>query len=64
ICTICGKGKTMGNHRKLLRGHYNITGRRTFKPNLQSVSHEGKKVLACVRCIRTKAKHAAEKAGA
>ncbi|OGY35437.1 MAG: hypothetical protein A3E36_01940 [Candidatus Andersenbacteria bacterium RIFCSPHIGHO2_12_FULL_45_11b] len=59
MCTICGKKKQMGNHRKLLRGHYNITGRRTFKPNLQTTLHEGKKVLACVNCIRTKAKNAA-----
>jgi pyruvate,water dikinase len=36
----------VGNRRKLLRGHYNVTGKRTFKPNLQSTIHEGKKVLA------------------
>lgn len=47
----------MGNLRKLLRGHYNVTGRRTFKPNLQSTLHDGKKVLACVQCIRTNAKN-------
>ncbi|MDA1168878.1 MAG: 50S ribosomal protein L28 [bacterium] len=59
ICDICKKGKTMGNMKKLLRGHYNITGRRSFKPNLQSIKHEGNRVLACVRCIRTKSKNAA-----
>lgn len=56
VCEICQKGKSVGNRRKLLRGHYNVTGKRTFKPNLQSTIHDGKKVLACVRCIRTKAK--------
>ncbi len=59
ICEICEKRKQTGNHRKLLRGHYNITGKRFFKPNLQKTLHEGKKVLACVNCIRTQAKHAA-----
>lgn len=57
VCELCGKGKAMGNLRKLLRGHYNVTGRRSFKPNLQSTTFEGVKVLACVQCIRTKAKY-------
>jgi ribosomal protein L28 len=57
-CEICGKGKQMGNHRKLLRGHYNVTGRRTFKPNLQKAIIAGTRVLACVACIRTSTKSA------
>lgn len=52
-CAICGKGKQMGNVRKLLRGHYNVTARRAFKPNLQTIKHDGQRVLACVQCIRT-----------
>ncbi|MDP3997004.1 MAG: bL28 family ribosomal protein [Candidatus Andersenbacteria bacterium] len=58
ICAICGKGKQMGNTRKLLRGHYNITGRRAFKPNLQKTTYQGEKVLACVKCIKTQHKSA------
>jgi ribosomal protein L28 len=52
-CTICGKQKSVGHTRKLLRGHRNITGKRDFKPNLQKVSYRGTPVLACTRCIRT-----------
>lgn len=43
----------MGNTKKLLRGHYNITGRRSFRPNLQRIKHEGRHYLACTNCIRT-----------
>jgi ribosomal protein L28 len=52
-CEICGKTKFVGHRRKLLRGHYNITGKRSFKPNLQKAKIEGKNVLACTKCIRT-----------
>lgn len=48
----------MGHTRKLLRGHYNITSRRSFKPNLQRTKHEGQRVWACVTCLRTKVKTA------
>lgn len=64
VCEVCGKGKAMGNLRKLLRGHYNVTGRRAFKPNLQSMVHDGQKVLACVQCMRTKAKNLRAKSAA
>ncbi|MEX0649896.1 MAG: L28 family ribosomal protein [Candidatus Andersenbacteria bacterium] len=57
-CAICGKGNQVGHTRKLLRGHYNVTSIRRFKPNLQKVAHEGRKVLACQPCIRTKVKAA------
>ncbi|HLD26223.1 MAG TPA: 50S ribosomal protein L28 [Candidatus Andersenbacteria bacterium] len=53
MCAICGKVKSVGHSRKLLRGHRNITGKRDFKPNLQKFSHRGEKVLACTKCIRT-----------
>lgn len=61
VCEICGKRKQMGNTRKLLRGHYNITGRRAFRPNLQKFRHDGRHVLACVQCIRTTNKPAKTK---
>jgi len=51
-CAICGKKKSIGNTRKLLRGHYNVTGKREFKPNLQKTTFENRKVLACVKCIK------------
>lgn len=56
VCEICEKKKIMGNTRKLLRGHYNITGRREFKPNLQKTIIDGIHVLACTTCIRTQSK--------
>lgn len=52
----------MGHTRKLLRGHYNVTATRSFKPNLQHIRHLGTRVLACTQCIRTLAKHATVKA--
>ncbi|MEX1997237.1 MAG: L28 family ribosomal protein [Candidatus Andersenbacteria bacterium] len=64
VCEICGKEKSIGNYRKLLRGHYNVTGKRAFKPNLQRVRYQGRRVLSCVQCIRTLHKDAkASKAG-
>jgi ribosomal protein L28 len=58
VCDICGKQKSRGNTRKLLRGHYNITGKRDFKPNLQKATLDGERVLACVKCIRTNTRKA------
>lgn len=48
----------MGNTRKLLRGHYNITGRRSYRPNLQSIIHQGEHLMACTACMRTLHKEA------
>lgn len=56
VCAICGKGPRVGNTRKLLRGHYNVTGKRRFNPNLQKAKYEGKRVKACVACIRTQSR--------
>ena len=53
VCDICNKVKSRGHSRKLLRGHYNVTGKRDFKPNLQKAIIDGERVLACVKCIRT-----------
>jgi len=55
-CAICGKGKRTGHYRKLLRGHRNITGDRSFKPNLQKTTHNGEKVLACTKCIKSQSR--------
>lgn len=52
LCAICGKQKSVGHTRKLLRGHENITGNRTFKPNLQRTVNQGRHILACVKCIK------------
>jgi len=62
ICSICSKGKQVGHTRKLLRGHYNVTANRTFKPNLQFIRHNGTRVLVCTQCMRTLAKPAKNKA--
>lgn len=51
-CAICGKGKMVGHTTRFLRAHTNITAKRTFKPNLQTVRIDNQKVLACVRCRR------------
>jgi len=56
VCEICGKQKSVGHQRKLLRGHRNVTAKRDFKPNLQKFSHGNKTILACTKCIRTKSK--------
>ena len=60
-CAICQKEKSTGHFRKLLRGHRNITGKRTFKPNLQKTTYKGKKVLACVKCIKNQSRTVAAK---
>lgn len=57
-CSICGKGKMVGHMTRFLRAHTNITGKRTFKPNLQRVRVDGARVLACVQCRRTLTKTA------
>ena len=64
VCAICGKGSIMGGKRKLLRGHYNLTKMERKYPNLQWVRlpaearakaglSSGKRVKACVACIKT-----------
>lgn len=58
ICEICGKSKQIGNNRVLLRGHRNVTSKRTFKPNLQKIRHEGRRIWSCVQCMRTLRKDA------
>lgn len=53
-CEICQKGSRMGGTRILLRGHYNPTNWTRKYPNLQkTLTPDGKRVLACTRCMRT-----------
>lgn len=61
VCEICDKKKSIGHTRKLLRGHYNVTGKREFKPNLQKIKVGARHTLACVNCIRTIHKNAKAK---
>ncbi len=53
ICSICGKGKIVGNR----VSHSNIKTKRTTSPNLQRVKIivDGKVVRrrVCTRCIRS-----------
>ena len=52
-CTICGKGSIIVGKRHLLRGHYNLTKTSRKYPNLQLVRlGAGKRVKACVQCIK------------
>lgn len=63
-CAVCGKTSQMGGTRKLLRGHYNPTNWSRKYPNLQKTrDKEGRRVLACVKCLRElSGKTAAKKA--
>jgi len=52
-CDLCEKGSKMVGNRKLLRGHYNPTNWTRKYPNLQkATTPDGKRVLACAKCIR------------
>lgn len=57
VCTICGKKSAMGNTLVKLRGKYNPTARVRKKPNLQWMRlPDGKRVLACAKCIKRQSK--------
>lgn len=63
VCSVCGKGSILVGKRKLLRGNYNPTSTSRKFPNLQWLNlPSGKKVKACAKCIRSKAKPARTKA--
>ncbi|MEK7195775.1 MAG: 50S ribosomal protein L28 [Patescibacteria group bacterium] len=52
-CEVCDKGSIMRGHRVKLRGHYNPQPKTRKYPNLQSFrSPEGKKMVACAKCIK------------
>jgi len=67
-CTICGKGSRLFGKREKLRGKYNPTIKRRKYPNLQWLQvpkdikykkfkpFQGKRVLACTKCIKTLSK--------
>lgn len=51
-CPRCGKKPIMVTTRKLLRGHYNPTGKHRSMPNLQWAKVNGKRVKICTDCIK------------
>ena len=56
-CSICGKGSIVRQARKKLRGKYNPTPKKRKYPNLQKARlPNGKRVLACTRCIKALSK--------
>ena len=55
-CMLCLKGSVMGGKRRLLRGHYNPTGKSRKYPNIQQTTVMGIKIKACTKCIRTLAR--------
>lgn len=63
VCTICGKKSGMAVTLVKLRGKYNPTNKVRKYPNLQWVRlpacagrPNGKRVLACAKCIKRIAK--------
>jgi ribosomal protein L28 len=57
ICSICGKKSAMGVTLVKLRGKYNPTKKSRKYPNLQWLRlPDGKRVLACAKCIKRTAK--------
>jgi ribosomal protein L28 len=60
-CEICGKSYKYSIARKKVRSKYNPVNRKKTKANLQWYRlPSGKRVRACVRCIKTLKKQAAE----
>lgn len=56
-CEICGKGSIVRGARKKLRGKYNPTAKKRKYPNLQYARlPNGKRILACAKCIKTLSK--------
>jgi len=52
-CEICGKGSILGGLRNKLRGKYNPTTKKRKYPNLQKIKlPNGRRVLACTKCIK------------
>lgn len=48
-CQICGRGPLV----RAKRSHSNIATKRRLYPNLQKITHKGKKILACAKCIKS-----------
>lgn len=52
-CQICEKGSIMRGSRKKLRGNYNPIPKTRKYPNLQITrSADGRRILACTKCIK------------
>lgn len=56
-CKNCGKGSIMRGARKKLRGKYNPTTYVRKYPNLQKTIIGGKRMLACMDCLKKEAKN-------
>lgn len=56
ICTVCGKKTSMNWTLVKLRGKYNPTQKVRKYPNLQWTRLNGKRILACAKCIKAQAK--------
>lgn len=56
VCAICGKGPKVVTTTSFLRSHDNPTGKKKQYPNLQKTTYKGKKVRACVSCIKKQGK--------
>ena len=54
-CELCDKQYMKGN----IRSHSNIATIKRQKANLQQATIDGKKILACTKCIKTQTKKAA-----
>ena len=56
-CDICGKSVTNGNKISIARSHVSRRAKRTWKPNLRTVSikvnGENKKMSVCSKCLRS-----------
>lgn len=57
ICAICSKKSDVGGYYVKLRGKYNPTKKKRRYPNLQWTRLlNGKRVLACTKCIKALAR--------
>lgn len=61
-CEMCGKSYKIAVTRKLLRGHYNPTGKKKRKANLVKITlyKPGHRSLICTRCLKTLTKKASK----
>ncbi len=53
-CAICGKGSMLSTPLNKLRGKYNPAEKKRKYPNLQWMTlASGKRIKACVQCIKS-----------
>jgi len=53
VCDICGRSYHKANILNKLRGRLNRAGKKKQQVNLQSRIVEGKRMVICVKCLRT-----------